>query len=125
MAHSVAIAPATVICIRGQCTSDASGRARWAQSPRKVAAIPGAGFVESLTRAQVRSCTAVILVKRRLRRRFAGSCEQLRPGRPVYALRHDEVLACMTRRVVHAADRWLAAECGVAAVVVVGMEKVC
>ncbi len=34
-------------------------------------------------------------------------------------------LGVLTRRVVHAADRWVAAECGVAAVVVVGVQEVC
>jgi hypothetical protein len=31
----------------------------------------------------------------------------------------------LTRSVVHAADGWLAFECGVAAVVVVGVQEVC
>ena len=34
-------------------------------------------------------------------------------------------LDVLTRGVVHTADRWLASECGVAAVVVVGVEEVC
>lgn len=34
-------------------------------------------------------------------------------------------LVVLTRSVVHARDGWVAAECGVAAVVVVGVQKVC
>ncbi len=34
-------------------------------------------------------------------------------------------LGVLTRRVVYAADGWLACECGVAAVVVVGVEEFC